>query len=48
VEAFEQVSESAAEEMILTRLFVEDGTVRAETLGSSKLSRLLELGREVR
>lgn len=48
VEAFEQVSEGAAEEMILTRLIAEDGTVRAETLGTEKLALRLDLGQEVR
>ncbi|MBL7645497.1 MAG: AAA family ATPase [Candidatus Hydrogenedentes bacterium] len=48
VEAFEVVSENAADEMVLIRLTRGDEGVRAETLSSSKLSRRLELGREVR
>ncbi len=48
VEAFERVSEGAADEMILTRLISDFGTVRAETLGSEKLALRLDLGQEVR
>jgi hypothetical protein len=48
VEAFEQVSENAADEMVLVRLTRGENGVRAETLESEKLSRRLELGREVR
>lgn len=48
VEAFEQVSEAAADDMVLIRLVRDSGTVRAETLGSEKLALRLELGQEVR
>jgi len=48
VEAFERVSEGAADEMILTRLISDFGAVRAETLGSEKLALRLDLGQEVR
>lgn len=48
VEAFQNVSEAASGEMILTRLISEGGTVRAETLDSEKLSLRLDLGQEVR
>lgn len=48
VEAFEQVSETAADDMVLIRLVRDSGEVRAETLGSEKLALRLDLGQEVR
>lgn len=48
VEAFQQVSEEAADDMVLIRLVRDSGEVHAETLGSEKLALRLDLGQEVR